>query len=82
MSFLIQFNKQAIKYLEKLPKKISGRILKKLEDVKENPFRYIEHYEGNYYKLRIGNYRALLDVDLSKKILYVRIFDKRGRVYK
>ena len=54
----------------------------KFEEIKDNPFRYIEHYEGNYYKIRIGDYRALIDIDFQKKILYVRLLDKRPRIYK
>jgi len=41
----------------------------------------LEHYEGQGYKLRIGDYRALIDVDNQRKILFVRVFDKRGRIY-
>lgn len=45
------------------------------------PFRFLEHFEGNGYKFRIGDYRALIDVDFEKKILKVRVFDKRERIY-
>ena len=82
MSFSISFDKEAVKYLESLPTNISERIIDKFEDIKENPFRYIEHYEGEYYKIRIGDYRALIDIDYARKILFIRIIDKRGRVYK
>ncbi len=82
MSFLISFDKGVVKFLEKLPKNISDRIIEKFEQIKENPFRYLEHYEGNYYKIRIGDFRALIDIDFQRKILFVRIFDKRGRIYK
>lgn len=82
MSFLISFDKKAVKYLESLPTNISDRIINKFEEIKENPFRYIEHYEGEYYKIRIGDYRALIDIDFKRKILFIRIIDKKGRVYK
>jgi len=82
MSFSISFDKEAVKYLESLPTNISERIIDKFEDIKENPFRYIEHYEGEYYKIRIGDYRALIDIDYARKILFIRIIDKRGIVYK
>jgi mRNA-degrading endonuclease RelE of RelBE toxin-antitoxin system len=82
MSFSISFDKEAVKFLERLPKNISDRVIGKFEQIKENPFRYLEHYEGNYYKIRIGDFRALIDIDFQRKILFVRIFDKRGRVYK
>lgn len=82
MSYLIKWSPQAFKFLEKLPKQISERILKKLDEVKEDPFRFLEHYEGEYYKLRIGDYRALIDVDFDKNVLLIQVLDKRGRIYK
>ena len=65
-----------------MPKELIKRVLNKVDKVKEDPFRYLEHFEGqNVYKLRIGDYRALVDVDFEKKVLYIQVFDKRGRVY-
>ncbi len=69
-------------FLKKLPNDIAKRIFNKVESIKENPFHYLEHYEGEYYKLRIGDYRALIDIDFNKKILTVQVLDKRGRIYK
>ncbi len=55
-------------FLKKQDKHIEERIkkgLKKLET--DNPFRYLEHFEGeNYHKFRVGEYRALIDVDFQK----------------
>ncbi|HLA23295.1 MAG TPA: hypothetical protein VJZ93_02045 [Candidatus Nanoarchaeia archaeon] len=33
-------------------------------------------------KLRIGDYRALIDIDFENKILIIQVFDKRGKIYK
>ncbi len=82
MSFEVQFSNQAAKFIRGLPENIKERIKSKFYEVAKEPFRYLEHYEGDYYKLRIGDYRALIDIDFEKKILWVRIFDKRGRIYK
>jgi len=82
MPWEIKWKPGPLKFLESLQKDIALRILKKLEEVRENPFRYIEHYEGGYYKLRIGDYRMLLDIDFSNKFLIIEVFDKRGRIYK
>lgn len=82
MSYSIEWKPKPFKFLEKLPKELALRILNKLDEVKENPFRYLEHYEGDYYKLRIGDYRALIDIDFKDKVLIIQVFDKRGRVYK
>lgn len=68
--------------MQKLPKNISERIFNKIESIKDNPFHFLEHYQGEYYKLRIGNYRALIDIDFEKKILTIQVLDKRGKIYK
>ncbi len=83
MNFEIILDPQANKFLDKLEKNIALRIINKLDEVKKDPFRYLEHYEGDYdYKLRVGDYRVLIDVDFIRGILFFRIIDKRGRVYK
>ncbi|HLD37282.1 MAG TPA: type II toxin-antitoxin system RelE/ParE family toxin [Candidatus Nanoarchaeia archaeon] len=81
--YSIKWNPRVIEYLEKLPEDISSRIAKKIEQIKENPFHYLEHYEGDkVYKLRIGDYRALIDVDLNNRVLYIQVIDLRSRIYK
>lgn len=83
MTYEIKFSSQAAKSLRNLQSNIRERIKSKFREAAENPFRYLKHYEGNEgYKLRIGDYRALIDVDFQNKILLIRVFDKRGRIYK
>ena len=83
MTYFIEWHPQAFRVLRKLPQPAIQRIISKLDIVIEQPFRYLEHYEGrSIYKLRIGTYRLLIDVKLQEKIMFVRLFDKRGRAYK
>ncbi len=82
MSYSIDWDDKVLDYLKKLPKDISERIINKVNSIKDNPFHFLEHYEGEYYKLRIGDYRALIDINFEGKILTVQILDKRGRIYK
>ena len=70
------------KVLKKLSNDISARIVLKVKEVQEDPFRYLEHYEGkDYYKLRVGDYRLLIDVDFKNKVLLVQVIGHRGRIY-
>ena len=72
-----------MKFLNGLQKDVALRVLDKLDNLREEPFRYLKHYEGaDVYKFRIGGYRMLIDVDLKLGVLVVEVFDKRGRVYK
>ena len=82
MSYKIEIGPKAKKDFDKLPKEVALKVTKKLHQLKENPFRYLEHFAGGGYKLRIGSYRALIDVNFITTTLIVRILDKRGRIYK
>jgi len=81
--FSIDWHPNVRRFLRKLPANTSKRVVNKLKEIRENPFRYLEHFEGKkYYKLCIGDYRVLIDVDFKRKILFVQVLDKRGRIYK
>lgn len=71
-------------FLKKQDKHIAARLSKGFLKLKcENPFHFLEHYEGNdYYKYRIGDFRALIDVIFSEKTLEVQVLDHRGIIYK
>ncbi len=71
-------------FLAKQDHHISDRLRKGLEKLKtSDPFHFLEHYEGDdYYKFRIGTYRALVDVDFTNKLLKVQVLDHRGVIYK
>ena len=82
MTYILKWHPQAYKTLERLPKEIINRIINKFDVVVQDPFRFLEHYEGkNLFKLRIGDYRALVKVDFEKSLLLVEVFDHRGKVY-
>ena len=77
MNYEIEIGLKAKKVCTKLPKETALRLMKKLRQLKENPFRYLEHFEGGGYKFRVGDYRALIDVDFTRKVLVLRVLDKR-----
>ena len=82
MNYQTKFSTEATKFFRRLDRHIQDRIKIKMREVTLDPFRFLEHYEGEGYKLRVGDYRMLIDVDMQRKILFVRVFDKRGRIYK
>ncbi len=73
---------KAQKELDKLPIKDIKRILKKIDDVEENPFSYLERMINSpFFKIRIGHYRVIVDVVNNKLILHLLKVKKRSRIY-
>ena len=83
MSYSIKWHPQAFKVLKRLPKAAIRRVLDKFEVVAQEPFRFVEHYEGqSLYKLRIDEYRALLDINARESMILVKVFDHRSKIYR
>ena len=77
-SILIEEN--AEKFLRKLQKKDSEMILNKIYSIRENPFRYLKRLQGEkLWRLRIGDYRVVVDVIVSNnKIIVVRVGHRKN----
>ncbi len=57
MTYEIIFSSQATKFIRNLQSDFKERIKNKFKEILENPFRFLEHYEGENYKIRIGKFR-------------------------
>ena len=80
--YKLVFSKLALKQLNKLEKNIKERIWEKLQLCKENPFRFLEHLEQiKGFKLRVGDYRIIIDVNISAKILEILKLGHRKNIY-
>jgi mRNA interferase RelE/StbE len=83
MTFEILWRAKALKDLRKLPKDISRRIVEKVDNAADQPGEYVEklrHDQG--YKLRVGDYRVILDIYEHDNLIVIRIVDHRKNVYK
>lgn len=80
--FSIEFTETSKKFLKKLDKRDSEIILNKIYSIRENPFRFLKRLQGEkFWRLRTGDYRAIVDIIISgNKIVVVRI-GKRCNVY-
>ena len=76
MNYSIRWDSKAHKNLGKIEQELQQIIVEKLEDAAQDPFCFLEHFEGrNLYKLRLGEYRALIEIDFIQKILIIRFLD-------
>ncbi|MBU0471183.1 MAG: type II toxin-antitoxin system RelE/ParE family toxin [Nanoarchaeota archaeon] len=82
MIYNLIFDKVAIEQLNKLPKNIRSRIFKKLQDSKNNPFHFFERLTNKKtYKLRVGNYRIIADIQKRKIAILVLYVGHRKNIY-
>jgi len=66
------FEKKALQDLNKLDAQIKKRIWNKLQECKENPFRFLKPIvQIKGFKLRVGDYRIMIDVQEKIKILNI-----------
>ncbi len=80
--FEIKIELDAENFLKKLDKKQAEFILKKIYEIKHNPFRYLKRLKGHkLYRLRISEYRVILDVVVSKNKIVVLKIGHRKNVY-
>ena len=82
MSYSVKWQPKVLDELEKLPKVVSKRIVRKIDSIKEEPHHFLERLVGDSgYKLRVGDYRIIIDILENEKILAVRVIGHRRNVY-
>ena len=78
--FQIELTETAKDFLKKLQKKDAEIILNKIYSIRENPYRFLKRLQGEkLWRLRIGDYRAVVDVIISmNKIIVIRIGHRKN----
>ena len=74
---------EALEFLGKLDKTLAKRIWGKIMSTKSEPHHFFERLVGrNDYKLRIGDYRVIADINDSSKRIEITLIGHRKKVYK
>ena len=82
MNYTLAFDKQPLDFVENLPKEIGTRILNKLADTKPNPYHFFRRLTGRTdYRLRVGDYRIIADIDDGSRVIHVTMAAHRKNVY-
>lgn len=78
----IIFSQKAKKQLFRLEKVIQGRIISALERIRIRPEAYITKLVGDPgYKLRVGDYRIIMDIERTKLLILVIKIGHRRDIY-
>ena len=72
MTYEVLFSDLALKQLKKLDEDIGRRIIATLERIRIRPEAYLRKLVGDEgYRLRVGDYRVIVDLDKEKLIIPV-----------
>lgn len=78
----VEIDKKACDFLNKLPEGIRARIIQKIENSSYNPYHYFSRLSGRSdYKLKVGDYRVIANIDSSSSKILVRFIGHRKNVY-
>lgn len=83
MSYTIIFSHFAEKQIAKLPMEIQNRIISTLLRCRIRPYPHVKKLVGcKYYRLRVDDYRVILDIIDNELIIHVIELGHRKKVYK
>ncbi len=76
------YSEHAVKQLKKLDKKTQERIFNSLERCRIRPQAYVKRLVGcEYFRLRVGDYRIILDIKEDRLIIFVVEAGHRKNIY-
>ena len=82
MTYDIIFSDRAFRELKKLEKNVQERIISVLERIRIRPSSYVTKLVGEQgYKLRVGDYRVIMDIDNKRLIILVLKVGLRKNIY-
>lgn len=83
MSYEIIFSDKAFKQLKKLEQETQERIIKVLERIRLRPEKFVTKLVGDPgFRLRIGEYRVIVDIDKDRLLILVIKIGDSCRIYK
>ena len=83
MSYGILFSEKALRQLEKLEKQVQQRIIAALERIRIRPEVFVTKLVGDpAFRLRVGDYRVIMDIDKGKLLILVIKVGHRKGIYK
>jgi len=86
MIYQVRISPEAQKTIKKLDKTLSGRIVKRLEELAQGPFnppisRQMETMPESRYS-RVGDWRIIYQVEEEKQTINISAIRPRSRAYK
>jgi len=82
VGFTVLLHPKAAKELGKIENATRTRIVERLRDLKDNPERVGKVLRNsNFWSLRVGDYRAIYEIDRTRRQVVVLFIGHRKKVY-
>lgn len=82
MAFEIIWSDSASRQLKKLDRSVARRIFDKVGELREHPHRFVQKLVNSpYYRLRVGDYRLILDIQEAVLRILVLKVGHRESIY-
>ena len=83
MPYRIELTKSAVKEMERLPAKTHDKVVEHIAQLEHDPRLFgSQKLTGiDAYKLRVGNYRIVYEIDDTNEIIRIVMVDDRKQVY-
>ncbi len=82
-TFKVEYSEESLSQLKRLNKNIIKRAIKKVEDARSGPYKFFKRLTGRpEYKLRVGDYRIIADIEQDNGTVFVRSIGHRKEIYK
>jgi mRNA interferase RelE/StbE len=79
----LKYSEKSLRQLEKFDLTLRDRILKSLERIRIRPYSFIKRIVGSsYFRLRVGDYRIILDIQNKVLIIHIVEVGHRKKIYK
>lgn len=82
MTWNVLWSSRSIRQLKKLDKKQVRKIRDAVLEITDNPFVAVRKLSDSvFFRMRVGNYRIIMDLQQGTMIIFVVEVDHRRRVY-
>jgi len=81
LSFRVLLHPKAARALKKLPAPVRSRIVGSLEELKQRPESGERLSPSQFWKLRVGDYRVVYEIDRREEQVIVLLVRHRKNVY-
>jgi mRNA interferase RelE/StbE len=81
--FEVEYSGESLFQLRGLDISVAKRIIRKIESTRNDLHRYFVRLVGRAeYKLRVGDYRIIADIEENKRVIIIRSLGHRRNIYK